>query len=272
MSQINHYNLLRWSDSNIVATQPPIPWLYTRDLDRIGFPLAYPTEAMAFVINGEQPATHPDFASLRLRMVDPATGNMIINIGTLERVFLDAPTNSEYQIFCTFDIPAAKDGVYQLQVHEDGGDIIYTSSYIMVINDKDLLDAKSVYFRFRNDRYFYRTEWGYLPGDFYQQFRLAAGTTEDQLEAETELYKEVTTGRSRKLQNVLNKLLKVETYFADPDMRTAISLLFEHGYLELNGKEYVAKGPFKATGEPLSKVQKGEVELYDQSFASANRC
>lgn len=272
---LNKYNFLRWSDAVPSTDQPDIPWAYWRDRDRQFMPIAYPTEAMAFYINtlGDVGLNYSSFSDLRLAVVNASTGVVAnSNAGTLVQHFLDAPTNTIYNIYCTFTIPTLADGVYKLRIYRNtGGAVLCESNYIQVRNDKTNLDVQSGYFKFQHDRYFYGIKYADLPS-FYQQFRLPASLIERQLESEKEVYKEVTTGKQRTFQNYVSRVLKIELYYLDQEAHEAAGLLFEHSFIQINGKRYRLKSTYKELTNVLNKTTKGEVELYDEEFSSVNRC
>jgi len=274
--QINKYNFLRWFTLADSILQPAIPWLYWKDRDRLSCPIAYPSEAMSFYINTIDSAglDYPGFANLKIRLINAKTGAVTNgDIGTLERQYLDPPDNTIYNPFSTFDFPAAADGFYYLQIYDTvEADVILNSSLIHVMNDKQALDLCSCYFRFRNDRFYYGINYADIP-DFFQQFRLLSGITESVMEGDTEQYKEVTTGKTRILEDYVNNVVKLETYWFDQEQHLAAGLMFNHSYVEINGSEYRRKATYKQqSGGSQSAVSKGEIELLDMDFASANRC
>jgi hypothetical protein len=64
----------------------------------------------------------------------------------------------------------------------------------------------------------------------------------------------------------------METYYFDKEAHEAAAVMVDHSYLELNSKIYVPKNAYKGPSNPLSKVGKGEIELWDQEFSTVNRC
>jgi hypothetical protein len=270
--QVNHNNFLRWTDSTPSTDQPELPYAYVRDSGNAGFmPVFYPTEAVSFYINSETGATdYATFGDLKLQLVRAKDNTVAADsIGTLNQHTI---SGSDYNIYSTFVVPSAEDGIYYLQILRTASGVpLLTSSYVQVINNKTYLDETTVYVRFQHDRYFYGVKYHELTG-FYQQFRLFMNVIEEQPESERELYKEVTTGKTRTFQSYLSWMVRLETYYLDRRAHKAAAVLFEHSYVEINGKQYVAKNTYKITPNPLSVYTKGEVELLDQEFEAIMRC
>ncbi len=269
---VNEINFLRWDDAVPVTAQPALPHGYRRDRTGCGYmPVAYPTETMSFYINtalGMLFTGVTAAANVGLRLVRPdgtvvATGIGTVNLHTI---------GTNYNFYATFVVPAAATGIHYLEIYKvTGGTTILTSNYILVRNDKAVLDLETAYVRFRHDRIFYNTKYHELPG-FYQQYRLHINVLERQLESEKESYIEQTTGKRRVLNNYLNRYHRVETYYFDDQAHSAAGIMFEHSYLEINGKEYSLKSTYKENSNPLSETSKGESEVYELAFGSANRC
>lgn len=273
--KINKYSFLRWMDAAPSSEQPEIPWSYNRDRDRLFCPIAYPSEAMAFYIASPNDAglNFSNFADLRVAVVNATTGTVAnSNAGMLEQHFLDSPTNTQYNIYCTMVVPALANGIYKLRIYRNtGGAVLLESNYIEVRNDKSTLDIQSAHFRFRHDRYLFGVEYADIP-DFYQQYRLPMALVDRQPEGDREVYREVSTGKQRTLQNYLSRWVKIELINLDADAHEAASVMFDHSSLTINGRAYTAKAAYKELTNPLHKVYKGEMELWDDEFSTVNRC
>jgi hypothetical protein len=275
---VNQMNFLRWNDSNPTTTQPVLPRPYRRDSGGCPYmPIAYPTEAMSFYINSASGFTAASFSGsafsdLRLDLVNVATLAVTAGVGTLQQNFLNAPTNTIYNIYSTFVIPSVANGIYVLRITRIASGIpVLTSSFIYVRSDKANLDRETVYVRFRHDRFFYNTRYQDITG-FFQQFRIHLNVIERQLDSDKEIYKEISTGRHRTSQNYLERYFVLESYYFDDDAHEAAGVMFEHDYVEINGKKYVVKSTYKESPNQLSKYQKGQAEVWDEEFASVNRC
>lgn len=263
---LNAYNFLRWEDSTPSTDQPLIPWAYWRDRERCFTPVAYPSESMSFYINrmGDFGLNYASFSDIRLALINASTGGVVNgNIGTLQQHYLDAPTNTIYNIHCTFDFPAAADGYYKLRIYRQTGTVtLCDSSLIRVSNDKARLDITTALFKFRHDRYFYGIKYADLPS-FYQQFRLPCSITDRQVDNDKEVYRESTTGKPRTLQNYLARWIKLEMYYLDQDGHEAASIMFDHDFIQVNGRRHRPRNAYKELTNQLSKTTKGEIELWE---------
>jgi hypothetical protein len=281
MAVINQNNFLRWDDQNTSTAQPALPRPYRRDRGGCPYmPVAYPTEIMSFYINNPSgflagtAFSGAAFSDLRLDIVNASSNAIIASIGgtPLHQVFLDAPTNTTYQIWGSFTIPTLVNGMYYLQVTRIAAGIpVLKSNYIYVRNDKAVLDRETTYIKFRHDRQFYGVRYQDIPG-FYQQFRIHLNVLEKQIETDKEIYREVTTGRVRTSENYISRFYRMESYYFDDDAHDACGAFFEHSYKEINGKLYSIKSTYKENPNQLSVYSKGEAECYDDAYSSVNRC
>jgi hypothetical protein len=275
--QLNKYNFLRWFDSTPDTGLPDVPVAYWRDRESCGYmPIGLPTEGMSFYINkttGLDVTVYNYFSDLRLALVRADNGTIVHNnLGPLQQHFIDAPTNAFYNIYCTLVVPTATVGVHYFKIYRNSTGVeVFRSSYILVRTDQTVLLNTTTYARFRHDRLFYFIKYADLPG-FHQQFRLDMSQIERQNEGDKEIYREITTGKQRELQNFMSRYVKLETYYFDPAAHEAAAVMFNHSYIELNSKQYQPKNAYKEPSNPLGKVGKGEMELWDVEFSTVNRC
>ncbi|HRE52226.1 MAG TPA: hypothetical protein PK339_12440 [Flavitalea sp.] len=268
--QVNRYNFLRWFNDQVDPNLPELPYAYHRDKGACGYmPIAPPAEAMNFYINSPVGFDYEDFPNLRLGMYR-ADGTLVApSLGPLQQLELGDGT---YHIYCSLVVPAAEYGIHYFRIYRNStGEELLRSSYVLVRTDMEDLYGSTIYCRFRHDRFFYNTYYAELPG-FYQQFRLNLSVADEQVESEEEVYREVSTGKTRTLNSYESKAVKIESYYFDQSAHEATALMFRHSYVELNSRQYSLKSAYKYTPNPMSKYTKGEAEIYDLSFASVNRC
>jgi hypothetical protein len=276
--QLNKYNFLLWYDSASTTALPEVPIAYLWDREACAsIPIGLPTEGMAWYMNipeGLDVSVYNNFSDYKLRLVRADNGQVVHNdLGPLQQHFIDSPTNAFYNIYCTLVVPpAAKFGLHYFQIYDSSNsDVLFTSSYIIVRPDQETLYNTTTFCRFRHDRVFYYIKYADLPG-FYQQFRLGISILERQYEGDKEVYREVTTGKQRTLQNYLGRWVRLETYYFDRSAHEAAAVMFDHDYVELNGTQYIAKNAYKEPSNPKQKFGKGEIEVWDQEFSTVNRC
>lgn len=274
---LNKYNFLRWYDSAPTTGLPEIPYAYWRDRESCGhMPIGLPTESIAFYMNipnGLLESTYNYFSDLRIALIRASDGAVINNnVGPLQKHYIDNPTNLRYNIYATLVVPAAAPGIHYFRIFRNtGGAEVFRSSYILIRTDQDELYNTTSFVRFTHDRFFYHIKYHELTG-FYQQFRLGVSVQDEQYEGDKEVYFEITTGKPRTYENLMQKIVTAETYYFDPEAHEAAAVMFQHSFLEINGEKYYPKGTYKRTPYALSKVTKGSMELYSDSFASVNRC
>lgn len=275
--QITKYNFLRWFDNTTSTALPEVPIAYLTDREQCAcVPIGLPTESMSWYMNtpnGLDASIYTNFSDLRLALVRLDNGAVVhSNLGPLIQHFIDSPANAFYNIYCTLVIPAATFGLHYFRIYRNSdSSVLFTSSYIIVRTDQQVLYNTTSFARFRHDRYFYGIKYADLPG-FYQQFRLGLSRIDRQYEGDKEIYREVTTGKQRTLQNNLSRYIKLETYYFDSDGHEAAAVMFDHDYVELNSTRYVPKNAYKEPSNSRSKFGKGEIEMWDQEFSTVNRC
>lgn len=271
--QVNKVNFIRWFDALGDPGLPAVPYAYWRNRYGCDYrPICLPGESQSFYINSKDGFIFQDFGDLILQMITDNGALLANDIGELKQHFLPDSPELRYNIYCEYVIPLVKDGTCRLRIVNAGtGEIILTSSAMVVRNDQQRLYETTTYCRFRHDRFFYNIRYHDLPA-FYQQIRLGISVSEEQVEGENEIYKEVTTGRVNILESVEDKSVKFESYYFDREAHDACAIMIKHSFLELNGSLYRFKTGYKRQPQTLSKLSKGEFELYDQSFASINRC
>lgn len=273
--QLNQTNFLRWNDFTPDTNQPYLPRPYERDRGACPYmPVAYPTEACSFYINSFTGLTLADlgvssFAGLRLDLVNAVNGGAITAVAPLQQHVLDT---DHFNIYATVVFPFLPSGQYYFRITKisDGTALLFSNN-VLVRLDKANLDRETVFVRFRHDRFFYGIRYQELIG-FYQQFRIHLNQLEEQFESDKESYRAVTTGKNRVFQNYLNKYHKIEAYWMDREAAEALAVAVEHDYFEVNGRRYMLKTGLKISNNPLSKYAKIDFEVWDEDFASVNRC
>jgi hypothetical protein len=280
--RVNEVNFLRWDDGVPNPGLPRLPYAYWRDRARCGYmPIALPSESCSFYINTKtglrfeeilELETELDAADLRLVATRASDGFAVdTNLGPLvKHVFPD--NASRYNLHSTFVWPDLPEDVYNLQIMSgDLGVTLLTSNPIRVRTDQQKLYDTTTFCRFRHDRSLYNIRYHDLPG-FYQQFRLNMSVVDEQVIGTNEVYDEVSTTDTVLAESREKLMTKLETYYFDRDSHIAAAIMVKHEFLELNGSLYSFKDEYKYTPNPLSKLSKGEVEVYNRSFTALNRC
>lgn len=271
--QINKYNFLRWSTEEAEPTNlRPLVNGYIRDAGRCDYmPLLISGETMRFYINAldglNDIIASPGTAKLKL--VNSKTGQVVnADVATLNQdLFTTAEGVDVFTFYADVSITIAA-GEYYFLIGDDVSNFL-TSNFVKVPSDDYL--KYSVLCKFRHDRYFYGVNYQNI-SDFYQQFRLHLNEIDTQYESDKDVYNEVTTGKQRTFNNYKKKTRKLEAYYFDRGAHDAAEIMFDSDEIFMNGFQYVTKGTYKQNPNPLAKLLKGEIDLYDEDFATANRC
>ena len=271
---VNQFNYLRWDDGVAASSiEGDLPTGYNMDPSRCDYrPLLTASEPMRFHINTPEglawidtPNTH------KLALINEAGTVVNADIATLQvhTFALTVGTAKTFYAEVIIDgtVPA---GNYYFAIRTAADVVKLTSNQFTVVTGT-AHRAYTALCKFRHDRYFYGINYQDI-GTFYQQFRLHVNEIENQFEDDREVYTESTTGKQRTFNNFMKQSKKVETYYFDKYAHEAAAVMFDHDEIYINLKRYTPKGTYKINTDVRSKISKAEVELWDESFASANRC
>ncbi len=273
---INPYNFLRWDDLGFgpADTTSNIGNAYVRDAARCDYkPIIKHAEPMRFYINAELGTAWIIDTNFKLRLVNARTGATVnSNTATLnQNNFTNTASVVTFNFYSEVTIAdTVPEGDYYFEIY---GDIKtwLRSNQVTIVGVSNAILAATNLVTFRNDGYFYGIRYNDLT-TFTHQYRLHLNLIESQEESSLEVYAEVTSGKRRTYNNKLDLVKTVEAYYFDQPAHLAAVVMFAHSSLVINGRTYVKKDAYKESPNPLSKHTKGTINLYDQGFASVNRC
>lgn len=273
---INPYNFLRWDDlgNGPSSTTSDIGNAYLRDSARCGYRhVVKHAEPMRFYINAELGTPWINDTNIKLRLVNAKTAAVVnSNVAVLNKnEFTNSASVASFNYYSEVTLAdSVPEGDYYLEVYGDTKTWIRSNTFKVVgVNNEILLTTNLV--TFRNDGYFYGTRYNDLT-TFTHQYRLHLNLIETQEESSIEVYSEVTSGKRRTYSSKLDLVKTVEAYYFDQPAHQAAIVMFAHSSLVINGRVYVKKDAYKESPNPISKLTKGTINLYDQGFASVNRC
>lgn len=275
MRFINKYNFLRWFSAEDAITTITDPAKgYERDAERCDYaPMLINGEPLIFYINTLVGLNDiiADPGTAKLKLVNAQTGQVVdADISTLQQdTFVTEDGDNVFTFYASVSPSLIPPGVYFFRIGDDVDNFL-DSNNVVVPSDTNYSNH-SCLVRFRHDRYYYGVNYQNL-SDFYQQFRLQLNQVDRQYENDKDVYNEVTTGKQRTYNNYKKKLRTIEAYYFDDSAHDAAAVMFDSEELFINGRQYVPKGTYKPQTNVQSKLNKGSVDLYDQDFATANRC
>lgn len=262
MSQINNNNFFRWYSGSVIDEQSVnIPRLGIADAKSY-LPQLVSGEQTGFYINSDIPFYDGDQVSdLELRLTD---GTVIGNV--MQAVVLQ----TGYRLYAAFTVPVLATGQYQYEIYNTS--TLTTkciSNYFQVIDAATAgLYTCSVKWRNSRDSFYY--DWSVVP-DFYCQLRLNLSLESYTPEGTVDQTKAVSTGTRRNNNYDLDFSVKLQTYYFDDGANMACIPLFIASYIEINGRTYINKTLYSPNVRVNSKVNIGEIELYDQPFSRINK-
>lgn len=271
---VNRYNFLRWDDGQSPSTiEGDVAEGYLQDRNRCDYrPLLAASEAMRFYINVPEGLSFIEAPNVHVLALVKKGGTVISSsIATLQvhEFAVDGGTAKTFYSEVIID-GTVSPGVYYFQIKK-GSDVALTSNEFYVVPSGTAHREYSSLLKFRHDRYFYGINYHDV-ATFYQQFRLHTNKLGTEYDGDREVYTEITTGKQRTYNNSMKRIVKVETYYFDKYAHEAAAVMFEHDEIFINLKRYTAKSVYKEPETPRTKISKGEIELYDEEFASINRC
>lgn len=206
----------------------------------------------------------------KLKLVNAVTGQVInADIATLlVDPFVTEDGDNVFTYYASVSISLTPPGVYIFRIGNDTENFLDSSLLFVPPDD---YARYSCICRFRHDRYFYGVNYQNLD-DFYQQFRLHLNEIDMQYESDKEVYSEISTGKQRTYNNFKKKIRTLEAYYFDAQAHDACEIMFDSEEIYINGRRYTTKGTYKIITNPATKHNKGVAELYEEDFATANRC
>lgn len=267
MSQINSNNFFRWFTGDTVDETINFPRLGITDA-KIYLPQLVPGETVGFYVNADVPFFDADdFTQLQIKATDVNGVVTIVGpVGTLIKV----PLASGYRMYASFVLPNLSLGQYQFSIFNLATTTTKCiSNYFQVISgaDADLFTVKT---KWRNSRDAYFYDWSQTP-DFYCELRLNLSLAAYQGEGTVDQTKAVSTGQRRNNNYDLDLSFKLSTYYFDDGANMACYPLFTADDIQLNGRSYLNKTLYQPNVRTVSKVNIGEIELYDQAFSRINK-
>ncbi len=273
---VNPYNFLRWDDLDLgpADSTSDIGNAYLRDIGRCDYkPLVKHAEPMRFYVNSELGTNWIVDTDFKIRLVNSRNGAVVnSNLAVLNKnEFTNSLGVASFNFYAEVTIAnTVSEGDYYLEIYGAIRAWLRSNTITVVsVNSDKLLPTNLV--TFRNDGYFYGTRYNDLT-TFTHQYRLHLNLIEAQEESSIEVYAEVTTGKRRTYNNKLDLVKTVEAYYFDQPAHQAAIVMFAHSSLIINGRSYIKKDAYKESPNPISKLTKGTINLYDQGFASVNRC
>jgi hypothetical protein len=246
----------------------------TKDLTEDSLPHYMPSEvskSMPIFVAGETTAFYIN------SLVDLiSTDNLelwLINAETLSKIqqitsgILYAQEYSEgYNYYMSFTNPVMNTGIYRLALiyHTSSGYVMCYISTPIFYDTRNYSDY-SMRIKFRHSTNIFGFGYGVLSG-FYQQFRIAMVEVDNQVNSDIDQYKSTTTGKYRNYYDQSMKYRKFETLYFDEKMHDAMFVLNEHEEIYINSVKYGLKTAYKVDIDNMSRVSKGNMELWDESF------
>lgn len=274
MKLITRNNFLNWYSNEVQAADiSDIPNGYIKDNNRCNYaPLLVQGEAMRFYINTtdglDSIFSGVDLSTVKLNLVNARTGAISkSNVSPLQEDDFNDTFTFYSEVVIDGTVPA---GDYYFTIATDSTTYL-TSTKIKVVALASDYRNYTARCTFSHDRYFYGVNYQNITS-FTQQFRLHINKIDLQEETDVSVYNEVTTGKQRTFNAYMKLPIKLETYYFDEEAHRAAIVMFGHSSIFINGKEYVKKSPYKINTDQTQKTNKGEIEMYDVEFATANRC
>jgi hypothetical protein len=273
---VNPYNFLRWDDlgNGPADATSGIATGYMRSPNRCSYlPVIKHGEAMRFFINTEKGLGFVADTNIKLQLVNAVTGTVQnANVTSLQVCNFTNPAGvSTFTYYAEVTLAnTVPEGQYYFVIKGDTKAWLQSNAVYVVNATNPILTATSLA-EFRHDTWFYGIRYNDL-STFTHQYRLHINLLEDQEESSVDVFTEVTTGKKRTYNTVLDLIKTVETYYFDAEAHKAAIIMFKHSQFYLNGKQYTAKDAYKQQPDATTKLTKGSITLYDQEFASINRC
>lgn len=247
-----------------------LPKSYLMDKDSQSFPILTKSDNLQFYINADTPITGLTFANLSIALYN-SENIRVYNWSNSDLNEVTSGAGKHYysdSLSLSTPLNNLPQGLYYLAiVNTSTGNVIYTSNYFMLMVSD--FDEISSVVNFRHYKKIFNYEYDSIES-YYNKFRIMLVEKEQVYGGEREVYREITTGTNRILNNTDEKIVKAETYYFDREMHEAADVCFRHETLTINGIAYIAKSAYSPNINQLSRVSKGEIELINQEYSQVN--
>ena len=172
----------------------------------------------------------------------------------------------EENFFIEFSPTGISDYDTIIAVFSDGTNVLgFSSPFVKVPQSQD--NVVEIEYRTPRGR-LYNFPYAFDEESRYNKVHVFANLFGVEYPEELTVYKEVTTGRPRKLNSTLNRTINFETYYLDFPTHEAIAVIFHHDDVRINGRKYVSSESYNPNYLPEKDLTKGSVVLVDSEFSS----
>lgn len=218
-----------------------------------------------FYANLDEPIDDSDFANWRLSLFDKFGTETASDIGALVK---DPITSTTFRFYANFTIPIGTNpGSYQLVVYNSStSDVKYIANCTKVITDADIEDYVLLFFRNSTNLY----NFNYQGFTNYNTIFLPLNVVEQQPEIQLDQVTEASSGIIRNRKTQASKVVTLESFFFDDEANNMMLALSVHNDILVNNSVMTVRTAFQIDTNRFNPVQKGTIELYDQSFSTIN--
>lgn len=218
-----------------------------------------------FYANLDETIDDTDFDNWRLSLFDRFGNETASNVGTLIK---DLIVGSNFRFYANFTIPVGVNpGEYQLVIYNTVDSTVkYQSNPVQVITDSQVEDFVLLFFRHSTNSF----NFNYQGFSNYNTVFLPMNVIEEQPEITLNQSRELSTGVIRNQKNQVSKVVQLESFFFDDGANNMMLALSAHDDIQINGQTMVVKTAYQIETDLIDSVQKGIIELYDQSFSTIN--
>lgn len=276
---VNIDNFLRWNNVNNLGpadttSEPTNGYIQNAGQCDYG-PVIKHAEAMRFYINSITGTYWIVDTNVKLKLINAVTGVVQnANVATLQvDSFTNPAGNPSFNYYSEVTIAdTCPPGKYYFRIQGDAHVWMESNSVLIVAVTDDANLRGTALLNYRHDRYWYGIRYNALT-TFTHQYRLHVNQVSGPDEESTvDLYKEVTTGVRREYNISLDQLFGFETADFDKMAHSAAIVMFKSSNLLINGRPFMAKDAYRSIQNPREKFTKGNITLYDNTFATVNHC
>ena len=227
---------------------------YLPNLYKKSYNFMVPGEQLSFMINSILPAPTTGYTA---KIIDASYTPVSSDLGVLYYTY-----SSGRIYYCTFVAPLLAPGEYKIALF-DGNDpfIKYcTNSYFIPKSD---YANYSVYLKYRNDRNIFGYTYEQVP-TFYNMCRISLVEILRQPEYNIDVYISSTTKKRRVYNDNTQMSVQMDTLLLDDDALEALSVIFDHSDVSINGEQITFKSGLKSP--PSGSNSKGVIEFYLDNF------
>lgn len=192
---------------------------------------------------------------------------IVVDLETLETISGSSVTITtlDENYFVEVAVGTASDYQELLIVFHDGDAVVAFGSPMVKVPDDQ---SNVVEIKFRTERGRIKNyPYPFDELDRYNRVQVFASMYGVEYPEELTVYNEVSTGRTQKLNSIIQRTVLFETYYLDFPTHEGVAVIFHHDDVLINDRKFVSTEAYNPNYMPEKDLTKGTITLSDSEFS-----